>query len=281
MLFASKKFQQASFILLIVVSCAILVMSCSEKQDTPVTPALDSEKMVNVASTWSRPATSPSGTSSTPGSAPAVPEGTPTPLPGNVHVSESLQNGVTAGTYDDATLTAEGLQLHGGTGYIQYIVPTTPAGYVEFNAKGFEQDELHGGSEFKSVIMTMWGGGDYLYETMPYAYEFRKFGYIEGRPDASNALEVRMITEHDWSHGSRYIHGWDPSVPYRFRVEWGNGLTRVYRDGVEVASASYHGEFAPAQHVIQIGANRASSLPHRHKESPHNLLITDVEIGAL
>jgi hypothetical protein len=67
---------------------------------------------------------------------------------------------------------------------------------------------------------------------------------------------------------------WSPNTLYRFRVEWGGGQTSVQRNGQMVASATYVPEFAPSSHQVQIGAQ-----PLRYKESPYNLLISDVVIG--
>lgn len=274
---AFRKSRKVNLLILVVLGIVLIVSSCSKEEykKSPTSPQ-DTVDLVNVASGWGR--WEPEETVSVPSSS----DDTSTPLPENVYVSESLRDGVTVGTFDDATLKPEGLQLHGGTGFIRYNVPTLSRGYVEFNAKGFEHNELHGGSEFKAVLLTMWGGNEgYIYETAAYIYELRKFGYIDGRPDASNCLEVRMITNHDWNHGARYIHDWDPNTTYRFRVEWGDGVTTVYRDGEMAAITAYNGEFAPSSHMIQIGANAVSPYSHRHKESPHNLLISEVVIGAL
>ena len=104
-------------------------------------------------------------------------------LPENVLVSESLKDGQTTGSYENATLTADGLQLHAGDGFLRYSIPSTSNGYVQFDAKGFVMNELHGGNEFKAVLLTMWdGNAPYLYEVSGYIYELRFFGHIEGRP---------------------------------------------------------------------------------------------------
>ncbi len=195
----------------------------------------------------------------------------------NVLIYDTLKDGQTDGTLSDGSLTNEGAQLYGLNGYVGYSIPTTPNGYIEFNARGFQQDELHGGSEYKSVLLTMWSGNDgYSYEHVPFIFELRKYGYIEGRPDASNAFFFKIKSNGVWEEGHFHVLGWDPNKTYRIRVEWGGGSTRAFRDGELVATGSYYGGFSPSNHKIQIGAN-----PLRGRQSPEGLLISDVVIGTL
>lgn len=197
-------------------------------------------------------------------------------LPANAFLHDPLQ-GETLGAINDGDLTADGVQLHGIHGFINYSIPTTPNGYIEFSAKGFEHDELHGGTEYKAVLLTMWSGTDgYSYESAPFIYEMRKYGYIKDRPDASNALFFKIKSGGAWDVSHYSPTDWNPATTYRFRVEWGGGQTRVFRDGHLVTTGEYHGEFAPSDHQIQIGAN-----PLRGRTSPQNLLISEVVIGTL
>ncbi len=210
----------------------------------------------------------------------AAVEATPTPLPAGVMISESLKDGATQGIVGDGTLTAEGLQLHGGEGFLRYGISTTSQGYVEFDAKGFVTDELHGGSEFKAVLLTMWdGNAPYLYESSGYIYELRFFGHISGRPDASNTLSIRLLSDYDWNEGHRHYYSWDPNQTYHFRVEWSLGSSTVYVNGEAVATCPVAKEFRPGNHQIQIGANMVAPYSHRWKESPHDILISNVVIG--
>ena len=205
----------------------------------------------------------------------------------NIIIRESLKDGRSEGLVrEHKEFTAEGLQFQGGWWSLRYSIPTTPNGYAEFSAKGFVHDELHGGTEFKPMLFSMWNRDDgYDYDRSSHIYELRKFGYIQGHRDA-NALDLRLKVgseEEDWNHGKRYVpnHDWDPNKTYRFRIEWGNGQTTVYLDGKAISSATYHDEFAPSNHHIQIGANAENTFQGRWKEAPHDLLISDVVIGKL
>lgn len=196
---------------------------------------------------------------------------------GNTIVSESLKDGQTSGIVSDGNFTGYGLQLSGGDGFIRYSIPTTPNGYVEFSAFGFTPGEIHGGSEFKAVLFTMWSGNDgYIYEIAPFIFELRKYGYIEGRSDASDCLIFKIKSNGVWEAGEFHVLSWHSGMTYRFRIEWSGGQARAFRDGALVATGTYRGEFAPGNHQVQIGAQ-----PLRQKESPYNLLISDVVIGAL
>jgi hypothetical protein len=207
-------------------------------------------------------------------------EPTPAPLEQGILVSESLKEGSTQGLIGDATFTADGLLLHDGEGFVRYGVPTTVRGYVEFDVKGLKTNEYHGGGEFKGVLMTMWDGDDgYMYETSGYIYELRIFGLIYGRADASNTLSIRLISGHDWNEGHRRHYFWDENQTYRIHVQWGDGATTVSVNGEVVASSTIARKFRPDNHQIQIGANMVAPYSHRWKETPHDIVISNVVIA--
>ncbi len=199
----------------------------------------------------------------------------------NTIVFDSLKDGTSEGGRGSASLTSQGLQFHGGDGYVGYKIPTTPRGFIEFNARGFVQDEVHGEQygrkEYKGVLLTMWDGASgYSYENAPFIFEMRKYGFIDGRPDASNTLWFKIKSNGQWTENHYKILSWDRDKNYRFRVEWGGGETRVMRDDQVASTGRYHAEFAPPDHRIQIGAN-----PLRGRKTVHDLLISDVVIGRL
>lgn len=211
------------------------------------------------------------------------PAATPTPLPPGTLIFETFDDGQTSGVITDGTFTSEGIQFHGGWWSLRYTIPRTPRGYVEFDASNLVQDELHGGSEFKSLLLSMWDAEDgYDYDMSRYIYELRKFGAIIGHP-ASNAIDLRFkVDRNRWEHGEhRPVLSWDRDRTYRFRVEWDIDRTAVYRDGEVVLSVGFRGQFAPGTHIIQLGANVDNPFRHRWKEAPHDTLISYVRIGTL
>lgn len=213
-----------------------------------------------------------------PSTTPAEGGGTPSVTPpGDAIVFDSLKDGKTSGKVKNGSLTPAGLQLRGGDAFLGYTISTLPRGFLEFSAKGFVHDELHGGTEYKGVLVTMWDEhAGYSYETAPFIFEMRKYGYIEGRPDASNSLWFKINSNREWTENHKKPFPWDPNTWYRFRLEWGGGTARVFRNGELLNTGNYRAEFTPAAHSIQIGAN-----PLRGRTTPHNLLISDVIIGRL
>lgn len=209
-----------------------------------------------------------------------APQPEPEPMPaagGNIIISESLKDGKSVATIGGGNFTSEGVQLSGGEGYVSYLIPMTSRGYIEFKAKGFQYNELHGGSEYKGVLLTMWDDRvGYSYDNASFIFELRKYGYIEGRRDATDTLWFKIKSNGEWTENPRTVLSWDPETTYKFRIEWGNGETRVIRDGQTTATGKYRAEFAPSGHKIQIGAN-----PLRGRKTAHNLLIADVVIGRL
>lgn len=220
---------------------------------------------------------------------PTSPSATPPALPSSVgYIAESLKNGQTAGQFKDGTFTGYGLQFRGIYWHLRYHIPTTPRGFIEFTARGFQQDEYHPeaqyqeSGEFKGYLLTMWdGAAGYDHDTAAFIYEIRKYGLIQGRPDASNSLIFTITSNRTFTDNFYFRLQWDPRKAYRFRVEWGGGVTRLYRDGTLVGTCDYHAEFRPSTHLVQIGANLENPKPYRRKEAPEGLLISDVVIGAL
>lgn len=240
-----------------------MMMGCQKLEDDVIPPPIIPSGIEPLPAPVETPATDP------------VPFTPTTPVTG--YVSESLRDGRTNGVISDGQFTPYGLQLQGGDGFIRYSIPTTPRGFVEFSAAGFRSGENpHGESEFKAVFMTMWSASDgYSYENAPFIFEVRKYGYIEGRSDATNSVSMRIKSRGTWETGAYRILPWNANQQYRFRVEWGGGQATLLRDGQAVATCNYVPEFAPSSHHVQIGAQ-----PLRRKEAPYNLLISDVVIGA-
>lgn len=256
------RFQKLHLLLLLLVGFAFIVSGCEK---------LDDEDPPPLPSSYHIPAPYPESTTS------ETTETSSYENQGYSFVSESLKDGETSGYVSDGYFTGDGLQLSGGDGFIRYSIPTTSSGYVEFSASGFIPGEIYGGSEFKAVLLTMWSGNDgYSYESAPFIFELRKYGYIEGRPDASDSLIFKIKSNGVWEAGAFHVLSWSSSKTYRFRIEWSGGQAQAFRDEILVATGTYYGEFAPGNHQVQIGAQ-----PLKQKESPHNLLISDVVIGAL
>lgn len=199
----------------------------------------------------------------------------------NIIISESLKDNKTQGHRDHGAWTSEGLQFTGIHGFLGYKIPTTPRGYIEFKARGFVQDELHGGEEYKSVLLTMWDGDTYSYGSTSYLFEFRKYGFIPGGHPLNNAVWFKVKAggtgDNAWEEKIEQGLSWDPNKTYQFRVEWDGREGRGFRDSQLVASITAKADFAPPDHRIQIGATPFQG----GRTAPANLLISDVVIGKL
>lgn len=193
----------------------------------------------------------------------------------DIFVKESLKNQQTKGAINEHTeWTSEGLKLKGGEGFIRYKIPSTPRGFVEFKARGFVPNELHGGSEYKGILLSMWDeeeGYDYGGQ---FIFELRKYGYIEGRRDATDSVWMKILSNGEWGEAPKKPVSWDPNKTYHFRLEWGGGEAKIYRDSELLNTGPYRAEFVPPQHLVQIGAN-----PLRARTCPYNIVLSDVVIG--
>jgi hypothetical protein len=197
------------------------------------------------------------------------------------HIWETLKDGQTQGEILYGTLTPEGLQFHGGLWYIKYVIPTTTKGYLQFSARGFIPNEFHpelGGlhtTEYKSVLISMWN------DILPYCgnhhlIEVMKFGYIKGRPDATDCIVFSAQGGSAFHEDRTFsVLPWDQNHTYTIRLEWEPDYVSFYRDGEFVDSHYYEGVFAPNPHVVYIGVP-----PIRpYAFTPYDLLISDVTIG--
>lgn len=193
----------------------------------------------------------------------------------NILLKDSLKGGQTKGVPNEHTeWTQGGLKLKDGRGILRYKIPSTPRGFVEFKAQGFIPDELHGGSDFKGVLLSMWDEKEGFDYEGQFIFELRKYGHVEGRSDASNAFKFKIKSQGEWEESSYYRPPWDSNKIYHFRLEWGGGEARIYRDNELMTTGHYRPEFAPPQHLVQIGGTP-------RKRCPYNIVISDVVIGKL
>ena len=173
----------------------------------------------------------------------------------------------------DVDISANGVAY--GTGiwwYIRYGIPTLSSGSVTFEVSGCVEESFY----YKGVLLTMWSESDgYDYNTVPYIFELRRYGYVAGRDDVTDALKIKMKVNDTWAETDYAALSWDPQQTYTFDVTWGDSIVRVYRDSVLYLTLAYPGEFVPNDHVIQIG-----SQPFRSRPAPAGLWVSGVRIRA-
>lgn len=215
-----------------------------------------------------------------------APASTPS-VPGSLPIYDSLRNGQTSGSIQSEQgyqFTPQGVQFSGPFWYVRYQLPETITnGYVQYHARGFiprdHHSDFHNPEGYKSRLIAMWN------DSLPYGgyvpgmnlFEVRKFGSIEGRPDADDTITFTIHTPSGYIPDDVFDTqpSWDPGITYTIRFEWGNGVMRFYRNGQLLRQKSYDGTFAPTPHVVYIG------YPYwvGSWASPTNLLVSDVEIG--
>ncbi|MGH9323897.1 MAG: hypothetical protein ACRD3V_28935 [Vicinamibacteria bacterium] len=190
-----------------------------------------------------------------------------TPLNG-VLVYDPLTNGTSVGVRVGGEFTPEGWQVKSRSDYIRYAVPTTEAGYVEWDNSNME-DVV---PDKQWMLFAMWDPSRGGYTQNAYRVGLQKLDSGHRSP----YFRVRWI-----SNGEQYDFGndfeeWDLFKTYRIRVEWGPGIgsqiVRVFIDGQEQYSQTYVNIYRPATHWIELGVQE-------RKESIVGVIYSNVEIG--
>jgi hypothetical protein len=181
----------------------------------------------------------------------------PTPPPSSNVVLEDPLAGSTKGTQVGGTLLPDGFRIDNPDDHITYEVPKLTDGAIELSVRGLQKGIPAGAVEDAELIV-MYDGTyspdperDYLgFRNNPYKFLLRKRD--------TDAVKVVLRTPGGEIEDSSAPLAWDPSATYRFRVEWGGGSARVYRDGQLVKAVSPGGTWSPAKHRIRVGDGGAS-----------------------
>ena len=190
---------------------------------------------------------------------------------GTVLVDDPLTTGTSAGDVHGGAFVAGGWKTTKTTDYIEYRVPTISKGWVEFDLSGWGPDTTIF-TEFKNHFFGMWDASwkdrwGNVVRYNPYKCLMRAYGepnvpnnvkwgrlklrlnvaaFDGGADDDPHAFE--QLTEQRWD--------WQTDQTYHFRLEWGDGHMRWYKDGqliMEYDYSSFGVEYAPPEHVIRIG----------------------------
>ncbi len=190
---------------------------------------------------------------------------------GTVLVDDPLTTGSSAGDVHGGTFTSKGWQTTKTTDYIEYRVPTISKGWVEFDLSGWGPDTSIF-TDFKNHFFGMWDASwkdrwGNVVRYNPYKCLMRAYGepnvpnnvkwgrlklrlnvaaFDGGADDDPHAFEA--LTEERWD--------WKTTETYHFRLEWGDGHMRWYKDGQLIMDYDYSSfgvEYAPPDHVIRIG----------------------------
>lgn len=188
------------------------------------------------------------------------------------HLEDSLR-GATMGNASGGTFGADGWTVTGVSDRIWYALPTLVSGSIEVTVANVSNANLPLADH---EILAMYEAGYDIAEPIRYAPEFRANHYktlvrIYGtaEPDRTGAMKLM------WGVCPSGAPGYDAcgctsffeepfggteawsGAPRRIRIEWGDGRSRLLRDGVEIASVDYTGfTFAPSALHFMLGSPR-------------------------
>ncbi|MBI3725466.1 DUF4038 domain-containing protein, partial [bacterium] len=181
----------------------------------------------------------------------------PASPPGLTLVLDDPLKGSTKGSQHGGTLTPDGYRIDAGSDYIVYDLPTLEAGVAEFSASGLVSGSP--GATEDAELIVMYDGdfspdpeSDYMgYRNNTYKFFLRKM----------TVDTLKLLYKTSGGEAEEYSPSklsWDPATTYRFRVEWGEGAARFYRDGELLKSVTPGGVWKPTKHRLRIGTGGAS-----------------------
>ena len=214
------------------------------------------------------------------------------------HLDDSLL-GSTSGNRTGGSLGADGWTITGADDRIWYALPRLASGYVEFTVANITPAVLPLPDH---EIFAMYEDGYGLGEPIDYGAGFRQNHYkallrIYGAPEPTRLGFMKLM----WGicpSGSPGVDACgcgsffeepfgDPGAwtgaPVRVRVEWGDGRSRLLRDGVEVVGVDWTGfEFGPSELHMMLGSPRnATGLSGMPLGATFSNLVVDGQRGPL
>jgi MYXO-CTERM domain-containing protein len=185
---------------------------------------------------------------------------------------------------------------------VWYEIPDAlPEGKIEYTVTGISIAGTLTGADHDILTMYQAPTG----EAEPIAYnpyfrnnDFKAFTRIFGQqePGRAGAMKLELAFcprgvpwHHDYAceaacdgSGLAYANGqdkdvgWDGATAYRMTLEWGGGTMKFSRDGVELGSVGYPGDYAPQPLRIRIGSPRHDGVYPGVAMMPIGLTFKDV-----
>ncbi|MFO0714018.1 MAG: DNRLRE domain-containing protein [Sandaracinus sp.] len=196
----------------------------------------------------------------------------PASVQAQFHMEDSLR-GSTMGNASGGTFGSEGWTVTGVSDRIWYALPTLVSGSIEVTVANISDANLPLPDH---EIMAMYEAGYGIGEPIRYAPEFRANHYktlvrIYGTAEPARTGAMKFM----WGACPSGAPGYDAcdcasffeepfggteswsGAPRRIRIEWGDGHSRLLRDGVELVSIDYTGfSFAPSALHFMLGSPR-------------------------
>ncbi|MEI8257223.1 MAG: hypothetical protein WCJ30_16235 [Deltaproteobacteria bacterium] len=194
-------------------------------------------------------------------------------------LDDSLRGSSAAGHAIGGSFDASGWTATGRTDRLWWAIPRLVSGSVEFTVSNISLANLtlvdH---EIFSLYEDGYGIGEPIayapYRDNHYKAMIRIYGQMELPADRVGRVKMMwgICPSGDPGHGAcgcasffeepltPAALAWDGS-PHRMRIEWGGGVSRLFRDGVEILSSTWTGyDFGPSDLHIALGSSRADAV---------------------
>ncbi len=194
------------------------------------------------------------------------------------HLDDTLR-GSTTGHAIGGAFDASGWTATGRTDRLWWAIPRLASGSIEFTVNNISLANLTlGDHEIFSMYEDGYGIGEPIpygsYRDNHYKAMIRIYGQMELPADRVGRVKLMwgICPSGDPGHGACGCASffeepltpaplvWDGSS-HRMRVEWGGGVSRLFRDGVEILSSTWSGfDFGPSDPHISLGSSRADAV---------------------
>ena len=170
-------------------------------------------------------------------------------------VFDPLTNGQTVGTQIGGTfVSGRGWQAINLTDGIDYDIPTMRSGSLEFDITGVQSDEP-GPYDIGMKFYSMGDGSawDFTgFRNGPYKASLdKKSGRVYAGESGVVEHIFRVVNDDNRTKTGQRV--WHDAQTYHVKLVWGSGHVRCTIDNDVIADENYGGDYAPANHRIELG----------------------------
>jgi len=173
---------------------------------------------------------------------------------GTILIQDVLTNGASVGSVRGGQFTPNGWQINDLDDYIRYEIPPTSSGFVEWENLGLRRTNADAEAY---MMFAMWDPMSGEFRTNPFRVNIQKLDTQHNPP----YVRLRFISDGDERNTGYNNLDWEPSLRYRWRVEWGPATdrneARVFVNGIEVMQVVYTPDYEPRTHWVEMGVNES------------------------